>query len=180
MKKIENTYTISEVSQKIGVPISTIRYYDSHNLIPHLKRDENNQRVFSEENIYMLLMVIGLKKIGVKLKDIAAYVEADERDNRTLDFRYDFLVHQKSNLKEQIVSLQVALAYLEFKEWYYRTSIEAKDYRLHLRDGSMEMDPQTFDDYIKETGAFKDTDAFKRYLSKSNIDECLYKMPAEK
>ena len=173
MKKIKHTYTISEVSQKIGVPISTIRYYDKHNLIPHLKRDENNQRVFGEENIYMLLMVIGLKEVGVKLKDIAAYVQADESDNATLDFRYDFLVEQESSLKKQIASLQVALAYLEFKEWYYKTSIEAKDYRLHLRDHSMEMDPRTFDDYVKETGAFKDTEAFKKYLSKRNIDEQL-------
>lgn len=176
MKKVENNYTISEVSQKIGVPISTIRYYDKHHLIPHLKRDENNQRRFSDENVYMLLMVIGLKEIGVKLKDIAAYVKADESANATMDFRYDFLVKQESNLKKQIVSLQVALTYLKFKEWYYKTSIAAKDYRLHLLDDSMEMAPQTFDDYIKETGAFKDTDEFKQYLSKSNIDEHLRKI----
>jgi len=175
IKKFENTYTISEVSQKIGVPISTIRYYDKNNLIPHLKRDEYNQRVFSEENIYMLQMVIGLKEIGVKLKDIAAYVKADESDNATLDFRYNFLVNQESNLKKQIISLQVAFTYLKFKEWYYKTSIEANDYRLHLLDNSMEMDPRSFDEYVKETGAFKNTAEFKKYLSKGNIDEFLVK-----
>ncbi|WP_379547003.1 MerR family DNA-binding transcriptional regulator [Oceanobacillus sojae] len=38
--------TIKKASEKVEVPVSTIRYYDNEGLLPFIKRDENGYRMF--------------------------------------------------------------------------------------------------------------------------------------
>ena len=41
------SYTIKDMSDSTGLPASTLRYYDKQGLLPNLKRNENNIRIFS-------------------------------------------------------------------------------------------------------------------------------------
>ena len=44
-------YTMKEVCQIIGWSYETLKYYCKEGLIPNVKRDKNNYRVFDENNI---------------------------------------------------------------------------------------------------------------------------------
>ncbi|WP_428714946.1 MerR family DNA-binding transcriptional regulator [Streptococcus suis] len=39
-------YSIGEVSKRLNIPISTIRYYDKHGLLPFVRRTESGLRQF--------------------------------------------------------------------------------------------------------------------------------------
>ena len=43
--------TVKEVSKKFNISEYTLRYYTDENLIPSIKRDKNNIRVFDEESL---------------------------------------------------------------------------------------------------------------------------------
>lgn len=45
------TYTVQEVAKKMGLTTYTVRYYHDHGLLPYVKRDENNNRVFDDVDL---------------------------------------------------------------------------------------------------------------------------------
>ena len=53
--------TIGEVSEKTGLSISKLRYYDEHGLIPNLKRSSSGLRKFSIENLEAITIIECLK-----------------------------------------------------------------------------------------------------------------------
>ena len=46
-------YSISEVAEIMGVPASTIRFYDKEGLLPNIKR-ESGKRVFTDDDFKWL------------------------------------------------------------------------------------------------------------------------------
>ena len=52
-------YAIGEVSERIGLPISTIRYYHKNGLMPHVDRTAGGQRRFSDDDVIGVVIVDG-------------------------------------------------------------------------------------------------------------------------
>jgi len=42
-------YTVKEASELLNLTEHTIRYYTDKSLVPHLKHDKNNNRLFDDE-----------------------------------------------------------------------------------------------------------------------------------
>ena len=63
---------INEVSQKTGLSISTIRFYEKQGLIPakYVSRDSNNYRNYSTDIIEHLLMIKTVHSVGFSLTEI--------------------------------------------------------------------------------------------------------------
>lgn len=55
-------YTAGEAAKILGIPVSTVRYYDKEGLIPNLKRSSSGIRLFREEDIEELRLIQCLKK----------------------------------------------------------------------------------------------------------------------
>lgn len=67
-------YTIGEISEMCGLPISTLRYYDKEGLFPDLKR-VSGIRKFGEKDIEALRVIECLKRSGLELKDIKQFMK---------------------------------------------------------------------------------------------------------
>lgn len=48
---LEKVYTIGEASAELGIPASTIRYYDKNGLFPNMRRSQGGIRVFAEDDL---------------------------------------------------------------------------------------------------------------------------------
>ena len=59
-------YTIGQVSEKFGLPISTLRYYDKQGLFPRMER-ASGIRKFSDREIEALRVIECLKKSGMEI-----------------------------------------------------------------------------------------------------------------
>ena len=62
-------YTIGQVSEMFGLPISTLRYYDKQGLFPEMER-VSGIRKFSDTELEALRVIECLKKSGLEIKDI--------------------------------------------------------------------------------------------------------------
>lgn len=62
-------YTIGQVSEMFGLPISTLRYYDKQGLFPNMER-LSGIRQFSDAEIEAIRVIGCLKKSGLEIKDI--------------------------------------------------------------------------------------------------------------
>lgn len=51
LMKDERRFKISEVAEKIGIPISTMKYFEQIGKLPKAQRDENNYRYYTDADI---------------------------------------------------------------------------------------------------------------------------------
>ena len=68
-------YSIGQVAEMFGLPISTLRYYDRQGLFPNMER-VSGIRKFSEQEIEALRVIECLKKAGMEIKDIRAIYDS--------------------------------------------------------------------------------------------------------
>ena len=119
------TYSIGEVSEMLGIPISTLRYYDKKGLLPLVERTNSNIRVFSDMDVRWLNMIECLKNTGMELKEIKTFFEWCEEGDSTIDKRYEMFLERKSETERQIAILQKSLDLISYKCEYYRIAKEA-------------------------------------------------------
>lgn len=118
-------YTVKEISQMTGIPVSTLRYYDKRGLFPFLKRNELNSRVFGELDITSLQIIECLKKSGMKIDDIKKFSEWTLQGDSTLKNRLEMFVGQKAAVLNEIAELQKSLEIIEHKINYYQKAFAA-------------------------------------------------------
>lgn len=118
-------YTVGEMAKLIGVPSSTLRYYDKEGLLPFVERSASGIRMFKDSDYEWLKIIECLKKTGMKLKEIRSFVYMCIDGDSTIDSRFELIKKQREVVKSQINELQNTLDILNFKYWYYETAKEA-------------------------------------------------------
>ena len=108
-------YSIGEVSKRLNIPISTIRYYDKHGLLPFVRRTESGLRQFSDVDIDILTHISCFKTAGMPIKEIRRYFKLYEMGDSTITERYELIYQQQLNVQQQIKELQKALQVLADK-----------------------------------------------------------------
>lgn len=118
-------YTIGEMEKSLGIPASTLRYYEKEGLLPFVERTTSGIRMFSERDYEWLKMIECMKKAGMPLKDIKKYIELTLQGDATIHERLGLFQKQKQLLEAQMASLQQTLNVLEYKCWYYEMAEKA-------------------------------------------------------
>lgn len=121
-------YTIGQVSEMTGLPISTLRYYDKEGLFPHMERVSGMRR-FSERELEALHVIECLKASGLEIRDIRQFMQWCTEGASSYPKRRQLLERQKETLEAQMDDLRRSLAMLQFKCWYYEQA---------MRDGGEE------------------------------------------
>lgn len=60
---------IGELSERVGITTTTLRYYERIGLMENTERGENGYRLYGEETINQLLFVKRAKQFGLSLED---------------------------------------------------------------------------------------------------------------
>jgi len=118
-------YTIKEVSEMMGIPTSTLRYYDRKGLLPFVAREDSGYRVFSEESLKALRLIECLKSTGMTLEDIRTFFEWVQQGESTMQQRYEMFLNQRRTVEEQIKHLQKMLEIIDYKCTLYDIAIKA-------------------------------------------------------
>ena len=115
-------YTIGQVSEMFGLPVSTLRYYDKEGLFPTMER-KNGIRKFSETELEALHVIECLKASGLEIKDIKLFMQWCTEGPATYPQRKELFERRREAVHEEMEQLKKTLAMLEFKCWYYDTAI---------------------------------------------------------
>ena len=113
-------YTVGEMAQKLGVPTSTLRYYDKEGLLPFVERSSGGIRMFRENDFEWLQVIRCMKKAGMSIKDIRQYIELSMQGDDTIDTRLEMFRHQREVLTQQIQQLQ----HQTIVEWYFKNKMD--------------------------------------------------------
>lgn len=95
---------IGKVSELMSMSIHTLRYYEKIGLVTP-ERDEYNNRIYSENDINRLKMIINFKLVDTPLNKIQTFFSFFGNENE-MENRKKFLVDEQVKLGEMIESLQ--------------------------------------------------------------------------
>ncbi|WP_413627921.1 MerR family transcriptional regulator [Fructilactobacillus vespulae] len=106
--------TIDEVSAELKINKSTLRYWESIELVPKVARDKNGYREYQEIDLNWAFFIQALRKSGMSISQLKAFVQTyNDRENG--DVRKQMLVDQRNNLLTQQNELQKTINYLNYK-----------------------------------------------------------------
>ena len=115
-------YTVGEAAKRLGVSPSTLRYYDKEGLLPFVERSSGGIRMFQEKDFEWLQVIECMKKAGMSIKDIRAYIEMALQGDSTIDARLELFRRQQKEVEQQMIELQHTMEMLRYKCWYYETA----------------------------------------------------------
>lgn len=118
------TYSISEVSKIVGIPQTTIRYWDKKGLLPFGVRSGPGYRVFDHLDINWLNFLNYLKEAGMSIEDMQRYIRYYIQGDSTLCERRDIVYESLRRINKQIDALKAAQSFMEFKCWVYDAAID--------------------------------------------------------
>ena len=137
MTQEEKRYSVQEVSKMYGITKHTIRFYTDKGLIPTLKRDKNNNRLFDKESLKWLEGCICLKSCGMSIKDLKKYQELCLKGNSTIQERYGMIEKCRDLAKENLEKAQKVLAFSEYKLEYYKNIMDGNEINNEKLSGLM-------------------------------------------
>ncbi|OWA33478.1 MerR family transcriptional regulator [Saccharibacillus sp. O16] len=107
--------SIGEAAAHLGLPESTLRYYEKKGLLPHLPRDEGGRRVFTEFHMTLLQVISNLKRTHMPLGSIRQYVEWVVEGEHTTPLRLDMMLRHRQNVLDEITAMHEALDGIQIK-----------------------------------------------------------------
>lgn len=115
-------YTIGQVSEMFGLPISTLRYYDKEGLFPDIQR-QSGIRKFTNTEIETLRVIECLKKSGLEIKDIKQFMQWCSEGVSTYKNRRELFIETKAKVESEIEHMNRVLDMIKYKCWYYETAM---------------------------------------------------------
>lgn len=117
-------YTIKEVAEKMDISEHTLRFWAKSGFFPFVKRNQNNIRQFSDNDLEWVKIVKCLRSVGTENKAIKRYIDLCIVGDSTIEERYKIILATKEKALMQMDELKKQLAILEYKENFYKNLIK--------------------------------------------------------
>ena len=112
-------YTMMQVCRELDMTYQTLKYYCNEGLIPGVKRDENNRRIFDEKDVKWIKDLTWLKKCGMSILEMKEYLELCLQGESTIMQRKEMLAKKREALLGSIKELENSVAYIDWKQNFY-------------------------------------------------------------
>ena len=104
----QQTYTIREMSERFGLPASTLRYYEEIGLLTDVIHTESKKRIYTQQHIDCMTAILCFKRTGLE-NDIPG----------NIDQMVAILKEHEQNTREKIERMESDLEHIQQKVRYY-------------------------------------------------------------
>lgn len=112
-------YTMMQVCKETGLTYQTLKFYCNEGLVPNVKRDKNNRRIFDERDVAWLGSLTCLKKCGMSIQEMKDYLALCLQGESTIPQRKKMLAQKQAALRATIRELQDSIAFIDWKQGFY-------------------------------------------------------------
>ena len=132
-------YSMKEACALTHMTYENLKFYCNEGLVPNVKRDSRNYRVFDEHDIKWIQSLNCLKNCGMSIAEMKEYLALCLQGEGTIPARKLILAAKKEALLQSIAQLQGAVAYIDWKQGFYDDMLSGKTkYYSHLMPESLE------------------------------------------
>lgn len=119
-------YTMKEACSKTGMKYETLKFYCNEGLVPNVKRDKNNRRIFDDRDIAWIESLSCLKNCGMSIAEMKEYIALCLLGESSIPQRKIILEKKQAALYEQLQSIQDAIDYIDWKQSFYDDVLSGK------------------------------------------------------
>ena len=113
------TYTMMQACRELGMTYQTLKFYCNQGLVPNVKRDKNNRRVFDERDVEWIKGLTCLKKCGMSIEEMRSYQQLCLQGEASIPERKVLLAEKRERLVEQLAEVQASIDYIDWKQGFY-------------------------------------------------------------
>lgn len=119
-------YTMKNVCSEANMTYETLKFYCNQGLIPNVKRDKNNRRIFDSHDLAWVKSLTCLKKCHMSIAEMKEYLDLCLKGPSTILERKKILAKKQLQLAEEIKTLQEGMAYIDWKQNFYDDVLSGK------------------------------------------------------
>lgn len=119
-------YSMREACERCHLSYETLKYYCNVGLVPNVSRDEHNYRVFDDDDITWINSLTCLKKCGMSLKEIKAYIALCLEGESTIPERQAMLSKKRDALLLKQQEIQASIDFIDYKQQLYDDILNKK------------------------------------------------------
>lgn len=128
-------YTMKETCQKVDMNYETLKFYCNQGLIPNVKRDKNNYRIFDDRNVAWIQSLACLKNCGMSIQEMKEYLNLCLEGESTIPERKIILEQKRKELEKKVAELNESIDYIDWKQGFYDDVLSGKtEYYSNLID----------------------------------------------
>ena len=119
-------YSMKEACTLTNMTYENLKFYCNEGLVPNVKRDRRNYRVFDEHDIKWIQSLNCLKSCGMSIAEMKQYLALCMEGEGTIPERKVILAEKKETLLQSMTELQKAVAYIDWKQGFYDGVLSGK------------------------------------------------------
>ncbi|MFC4020247.1 MerR family transcriptional regulator [Micromonospora sp. GCM10011542] len=120
----ENTLTVGEAAERVGLSTYTLRWYEQEGLVAPVGRDSAGRRRYTTGDVNWLLLLTRLRRTGMPVRDMRRYAELARQGDRTLGARRALFEAHRARVLRRMAELEEDLTVLNYKIDIYRRAEE--------------------------------------------------------
>lgn len=110
---------MKEACEACELPYETLKFYCNKGLVPNVKRDAANRRVFDDRDIAWVQSLSCLKRCGMSIAEMQEYVQLCLQGPASIPERKVLLEAKRATLEEKLAEVQASIDYIDWKQGFY-------------------------------------------------------------
>ena len=119
-------YSMKEACALTGMTYENLKFYCKEGLVPNVKRDSRNYRVFDDHDIKWIQSLGCLRNCGLSIAEMKKYLHLCLAGESSLHARTDIISRKKEALLTSMQQLQEAVDYIDWKQGFYDDVLSGK------------------------------------------------------
>lgn len=112
-------YSMKETCHQTGLTYETLKFYCNEGLVPNVKRDRLNHRVFDEHDIKWIQSLTCLKNCEMSIAEMKEYLALCLEGESSIPTRKVILAAKKETLLKSLKQIQKSIDYIDWKQNFY-------------------------------------------------------------
>lgn len=121
-----NLYSMKVTCDKTNLTYDTLKFYCNEGLIPNVKRNKSNYRVFDDNDINWIKSLSCLKKCGMSISEMKEYLELCLKGKSSIPERQEILDAKLRELEHKKEEIQDAIDFVHWKQNFYKDVLSGK------------------------------------------------------
>ncbi len=119
-------YSMKEACQMTNMSYENLKFYCNEGLIPNVKRDKRNYRVFSDNDIKWIQSLGCLKRCGMTINEMKEYLKLCLKGESSIPERKIILEKKRKNLLEAKKEIEDSIVFIDWKQNFYNNVLSGK------------------------------------------------------
>ncbi len=126
MVKNDKIYSMKETCEATGLTYDALKFYCNEGLIPNVKRNKNNYRIFNDSDISWIKSLSCLKNCGMSIVEMKEYLNLCLKGEASIPERKIILNAKLCELEHKKQEIQDSINYIHWKQNFYDDILSGK------------------------------------------------------